>query len=96
MTITPDNFNSGDTSIMNGHAGEYWGKQGFSVGDGNGHMSRVLGSHTLYAIYLGKSDEENGTVSLVSENFKALLNWNRSRYFATAVGTLADAIGDDE
>ncbi|MFZ4449142.1 lytic murein transglycosylase [Klebsiella pneumoniae] len=29
---------------------------------------------------------------IVTENYQALLQWNRSRYFATAVGTLADRI----
>jgi membrane-bound lytic murein transglycosylase B len=29
---------------------------------------------------------------LVTSNFKALLQWNRSRYFAAAVSKLADAI----
>jgi membrane-bound lytic murein transglycosylase B len=33
---------------------------------------------------------------LVSDNYKLLLQWNRSRYFATAVGTLADRISSGE
>lgn len=34
-----------------------------------------------------------GRAFLVYENFDHLLSWNRSKYFATAVGTLADRIG---
>lgn len=45
----------------------------------------------LSAIYAGKPDEG---VYLITSNYKAILQWNRSRYFATAVGTLADAIGE--
>ncbi len=30
---------------------------------------------------------------IIYDNYKALLKWNRSRYFATSVGMLADAIG---
>ena len=45
----------------------------------------------LYAIHTG--DAAEGTY-LITDNYKAILQWNRSRYFATAVGTLADAIRD--
>lgn len=44
-----------------------------------------------YAIY---SRTPSDGAFLVTNNYKALLEWNRSRYFATAVGTLADAIGE--
>ncbi len=33
------------------------------------------------------------TIEEGSNNFKVLLKWNRSRYFATAIGKLAEAIG---
>lgn len=35
---------------------------------------------------------EDAPVYLIYGNYKALLKWNRSRYFATSVGMLADAI----
>lgn len=38
-------------------------------------------------------DDRNGRVYLVYDNYHALLKWNRSNYFAVAVGTLADRIG---
>ena len=38
----------------------------------------------------GEADE---SAYLVYRNYDLLLQWNRSRYFATAVGTLADAVG---
>jgi membrane-bound lytic murein transglycosylase B len=75
-------------NIKKGHPASYWRAEGFTYVSG----ARIPSSPTmLYAIYAGS--EADGAY-LVSENFKALLNWNRSRYFATAVGTLADAIGE--
>ncbi len=38
-------------------------------------------------------DGPSGPAFLVYDNFRVLLRWNRSRYFALAVGLLADAIG---
>ena len=37
-------------------------------------------------------DEESGRAFLVYENFRNILKWNRSSYFALAVGLLADGI----
>ena len=34
----------------------------------------------------------NGPAYLATENYEVILRWNRSQYFATAVGTLADRI----
>ncbi len=39
-------------------------------------------------------DEESGRAFLVYENFRNILRWNRSNYFALAVGFLADGIAD--
>lgn len=43
-------------------------------------------------ILIGEGDD--AAPYLVYSNFKALLQWNRSRFFATAVGTLADRVGE--
>ncbi|MCH8184412.1 MAG: lytic murein transglycosylase, partial [Proteobacteria bacterium] len=37
-------------------------------------------------------DEESGRAFLVYENFRNILKWNRSNYFALTVGLLADGI----
>lgn len=42
--------------------------------------------------YLVQPDGTEGPSYLVTENYQALMRWNRSTYFATAVGLLADAI----
>lgn len=44
------------------------------------------------AAQAGENDM-GGQAYLVYNNFRVLLHWNRSSYFATAVGILADAIG---
>jgi len=38
-------------------------------------------------------DGPGGSAFMVYENFKKILRWNRSTFFATAVGQLADYIG---
>ncbi|TMN44592.1 lytic murein transglycosylase [Pseudoalteromonas sp. S2755] len=38
-------------------------------------------------------DDANGRMYLAYDNYKALMNWNRSYYFATSVGYLSDRIG---
>lgn len=46
------------------------------------------------ANYLNKEGwKEKGKIKEGSHNFKVILRWNRSRYFATAVGKLAQEIG---
>ena len=41
---------------------------------------------------LVRPDNTTGPAYLVYGNYKAIMKWNRSTYFATAVGTLADRI----
>ncbi|MEJ6495874.1 lytic murein transglycosylase [Pseudoalteromonas lipolytica] len=38
-------------------------------------------------------DDTNGRMYLAYDNYKALMHWNRSYYFATSVGYLSDRIG---
>ena len=39
-------------------------------------------------------DGKDGPAYVVYDNFRALLGWNRSTYFALAVGHLADRVAD--
>jgi membrane-bound lytic murein transglycosylase B len=41
-------------------------------------------------------DDRNGRVYLAYDNYRTLMKWNRSNYFAVAVGTLADRIAYPE
>ncbi len=93
---TPDDFKKSETSLEHGRSAEYWGKRGFVLSSGGDYAPITPGGpRILYAIYLSKEDEAENAATLVTSNFKALLQWNRSRYFATAVGSLAEAIGDE-
>lgn len=58
------------------------------VRSANGHSIEPFTGHG-YIMHPGAAYE--GTF-LVFENYHVLLHWNKSRYFATAVGLLADAI----
>jgi membrane-bound lytic murein transglycosylase B len=84
----PADFKTAEADIKTGQSATYWRKRGLRYTDDG----QIAGDDTiLYAIYPGT--EEEGAL-LITGNFQALLEWNRSRYFATAVGTLADAIGE--
>ncbi len=64
-----------------------WRKLGLELRPG----SKLAGEKDrLY--YLVQPDGPAGPSYLVTENYQALMRWNRSTYFATAVGLLADAI----
>lgn len=66
---------------------EEWKKLGLRRVDG-GDLPVV---HKLDAS-LVRPDDTTGPAYLVYGNYKAIMKWNRSTYFATAVGTLADRI----
>jgi membrane-bound lytic murein transglycosylase B len=65
---------------------QFWVKQGITEADGK----PLTLKGDKYAVMLAGKPEEG--VYLITPNTSVLLKWNRSRYFATAVGTLADAI----
>lgn len=92
--VLPDDFEKSEADINIGKPSSYWRQRGLEYGriDERHGGGKVPDTATiLYAMYPGTEDEG---AYLVTENYKALLQWNRSRYFATAVGTLADAIGE--
>jgi membrane-bound lytic murein transglycosylase B len=66
---------------------EEWRKLGFRRADG-GELPVVQKLNAS----LVRPDDTTGPAFLVYGNYKAIMNWNRSTYFATAVGTLADRI----
>jgi membrane-bound lytic murein transglycosylase B len=85
--LLPDDFKIAEATLKQGKSANDWAKRGLKYVDD----TAPDGKATYYAIYAGTPDE--GAL-LVTENFNVILQWNRSRYFATAVGTLADAIGE--
>ncbi len=66
-----------------------WAARGVTLPDGSPLPDAP---HAAYAVYPGERGEG---AYLVSDNYKVLLQWNRSRYFATSVGILADRIGEE-
>lgn len=64
-----------------------WQRLGVRRPDGRNLPTRNLRSSIL------QPDGANGSAYVVYDNFRAILRWNRSNLFATAVGTLADRIG---
>lgn len=83
----PKNF---DSSLVDGKQYKplsYWHGQGVRRADGSALPQREGVQGAL--LYPGKSHEG---AYLIYENFDRIMRWNRSHYFATAVGTLSDQI----
>ena len=83
----PSNFTEKEADIKHARSKSDWRARGITMANGKPLPGE---NNMLYAIYPGTPDEGE---YLVSENFQVLLKWNYSRYFATAVGILADHIG---
>lgn len=64
----------------------YWKEQGVLLMDG-GDLPEDAPELALMV-----PDKNENDAYLITSNFHVILKWNKSRYFATAVGTLADAI----
>ncbi len=63
-----------------------WGELGLTNPDGSPIPVLGLSAELLLP------KESDGRAFLVYDNFKKILNWNRSNFFAVAVGKLSDAI----
>lgn len=66
---------------------EFWNEQGVTRMDG-----RPLPKANIKGVLI-TPDDANGRVYLGYNNYKSLMHWNRSYYFVTSVGYLADRIG---
>jgi membrane-bound lytic murein transglycosylase B len=65
-----------------------WGALGLTRADGAPLPARPLKASVILA------EGDKGPAFLVYDNYRAILKWNRSTFFAIAVGSLADRIGD--
>ena len=65
-----------------------WAKLGVRRVDGGALPSVALSASLV------RPDGEGGRAFLVYDDYRTLMDWNRSTYFATSIGLLADAIGD--
>lgn len=86
--LVPDDLTTQEADIKTAQSAAHWHARGVRYADGT---LLPKSDQSLYVIYPGSTEE--GALA-VTNNFQAILQWNRSRYFATAVGTLADAIED--
>lgn len=65
-----------------------WSALGLTRPDGARLPARALKASVVLA------EGDKGPAYLVYDNYRAILKWNRSTFFAIAIGSLADRIGD--
>jgi membrane-bound lytic murein transglycosylase B len=85
----PDNFDKGLAGLGTSKPIGDWQALGVRRIDGSDLPTRQL----LSSIVLPE-DGDNSRAFLVYNNYRSILRWNRSDFFAIAVGSLADRIGD--
>ena len=64
-----------------------WGRLGVKSGDGKPLPGRDIQASVVLA------EAGKGPAFLVYDNFRTIMKWNRSTFFALAAGHLADRIG---
>ncbi|MDE3059782.1 MAG: lytic murein transglycosylase [Pseudomonadota bacterium] len=84
----PDSFDKTLADIGKEKPLAEWRRLGVRRDDGGALPNKAIRASL---IFVGEGDD--AVPYLVYSNYKSLLKWNRSRYFATAVGLLADKIG---
>ena len=76
---------------------EYWKESERSLADWQAIGVRKMDGSDLPNVDVTAAmvmpDDVNGRMYLAYDNYKALMHWNRSYYFATSVGYLSDRIG---
>ncbi len=82
----PANFDMALTDIKMTKPTSEWKKLGVTYNDG----SALTGDDEASVIMVGKDADQ--VPYIVYNNFKVILKWNRSRYFATAVDMLSEEI----
>jgi len=85
----PAGFNAADTKLENEKAKPLtaWQQRGVTMPDGS-PIPVVAGMRG----WIVTPDGLEGPAYLVYDNYKVIMKWNRSTYFATSVGLIADAI----
>lgn len=85
----PAQFNADQLGLKDaqGHREEYWATKGVVLADGSSLPAAGLRSWVI------TPDDMQGRAFLVYDNFRTLMHWNRSYYFAISVGMMADGIG---
>jgi membrane-bound lytic murein transglycosylase B len=84
----PARFDAGQLGLPVQRTVAEWGKQGVRRVDGGPLPQSAIEGSVI------APDGVGGRAFLVYDNFRAIMKWNRSTYFALAVGLLGDAIGN--
>ena len=87
--ILPDDFDSSLANLKVKKTIKEWQSIGVRRGNGSDLPVRDLKASIVYTEGVGSS------AYMIYDNFRTILKWNRSTYFAVAVGTLADRIVGD-
>jgi membrane-bound lytic murein transglycosylase B len=81
-------FDSVQLGLPVRHSVSQWSKLGVRKADGGALPESAIEGSVV------APDGVGGRAFLVYDNFRAIMKWNRSTYFALSVGLLADAIGN--
>jgi membrane-bound lytic murein transglycosylase B len=84
----PAGFDASKTGLKNNqmHPASYWKQLGVTQADGS-----PLASNATRA-WIITPDDLQGRAFLVYDNFRTIMRWNRSTYFALSIGMMADAV----
>ncbi|MGD9851311.1 MAG: lytic transglycosylase domain-containing protein [Nitrospirales bacterium] len=84
--ILPAGFDARQATLTRSKSLQYWQRLGVRTLDGADlPISSMQGAIVL-------PDGQGGPAYLVYDNYRVIMKWNRSTYFATSVGLLADAL----
>lgn len=84
----PVGFDTSKTGLKNNqmHPASYWQQQGITQLDGSALSSNASRAWVI------TPDDLQGRAFLVYDNFRTIMRWNRSTYFALSIGMMADAV----
>ena len=85
----PDGFDRSHAGLTIKKGLDEWTKLGVKRGDGGVLPQRDIAASLIFA-----DGDKGGPAFLIYDNYRVTLKWNRSTFFAVAVGTLAERIGD--
>src|SRR5476649_656546 len=84
----PAGFDASLAGLKNNqmHTASYWQQKGVTQADGSALAS------TATRAWVITPDDLQGRAFLVYDNFRTIMHWNRSTYFALSIGMMADGI----
>ena len=91
---TPQGMDPGAVNLKQHKSLREWARLGLRFGDGEDIPDDDSQGGDRQASLIAP-DGLPGQAFLVFDNYRAIMAWNRSTYFATSVGLLADAIGEN-